>query len=538
MLKGNKKEQVFPKRRISSLLKNIIPIEKTSRLANRKQKLLPKTSQHLKGIKDRSPLHSESKMFLKRSAANQRKKEILSDINMTENNYKTILTESGILSANNIAAAIQKDLERKYKILVDTKNNMFYVYMEKTGSFQAIADGSVMDTFIRKAYDYSEAIDEVLRPAVLKEVRYRFLTNPNVESHCTRQDFDRMETLINTLSGVVDIEQLDVYPYDHRYRFLSTVPVHYSPAHKPVAEQFNQYLRMAFPEKDNKDFLLEVMGYLISNIIGLKISTVFIGVGGSGKSMLLKLISLFVGEDAVISTPLQDFTKPFALAEFATRRLNLVGELDIKKISESGMIKSIIGQDIITVNRKFKTQETFRATIKQVFAANQMPIVADNIKSDKAFFKRFQFISFEHEISTKDVISNYEQKLFQEEKDGIFWILVEALHKFHARGCKFNLSKQAKRLRDEFQNTHSPIESFLTECVVLDKTLSISSQVLYDAYEEYVMNKTLLCWEEKEMTIKRFIKAFQDFTKIKSSKIWFSQCNKSLQGFKGVGLKM
>lgn len=248
-------------------------------------------------------------------------------------------------------------------------------------------------------------------------------------------------------------------------------------------------------------------------------------VGGSGKSMLLKLISLFVGEDAVISTPLQDFTKPFALAEFATRRLNLVGELDIKKISESGMIKSIIGQDIITVNRKFKTQETFRATIKQVFAANQMPIVADNIKSDKAFFKRFQFISFEHEISTKDVISNYEQKLFQEEKDGIFWILVEALHKFHARGCKFNLSKQAKRLRDEFQNTHSPIESFLTECVVLDKTLSISSQVLYDAYEEYVMNKTLLCWEEKEMTIKRFIKAFQDFTKIKSSKIWFSQCN-------------
>ena len=100
------------------------------------------------------------------------------------------------------------------------------------------------------------------------------------------------------------------------------------------------------------------------------------GVGGTGKSTFLEVLTMMVGEENVSNVLLDQFGNRFVFSNMLGKYLN-IGDDNGKndELQNVGTLESIVAGGRVTIDRKFMPPLECRIKAKQLFATNIMPYI-------------------------------------------------------------------------------------------------------------------------------------------------------------------
>jgi len=291
------------------------------------------------------------------------------------------------------------------------------------------------------------------------------------------------KNLIVLKNGVLNLDTHKLEPFNHKIKAITAINADYNPdTDCPLIKKFIS--EVVNPIDIQKIF--QIIGYCLYKSYPLANIFIFTGTGRNGKSVLIKLISTFLGKDNISSVDIQNLTdESFRSPELYGKLANINGDLPSKPIKDTGLIKKCTGQDPLTVAKKHKDPFQFYNHAKLLFAANDIPKTYDN--SD-AMHRRLDVIDFPNKFDTNDPKTDPEliyKLITPEELSGL---LNESLRelKILLETGSFHNEKEIDVRRLDYIRRTDPVQYFGIKYLKqnMDPEHHIERQTLYNYYVE------------------------------------------------------
>lgn len=309
---------------------------------------------------------------------------------------------------------------------------------------------------------------------------FREIRMAREESEAVLFSDGRSGTVVNTLSGFVDLDSGAMLSDATRLFVTSVLPVTYDPSKPTTPElleamcpRWLQFIRevtaSSIPgEAANKAALLQEMaGYCFTPYTLFQTAFFLLGSGSNGKSTFLDAIIAIIGQEDTATLSLDDISSQFRLSGLYRKRLNVIEEIS-NNYFESDNLKKIISGQEVTADRKFMQPIRFRPTAKLVFALNSFPRVNDQ---SHALYRRFKTIPFNVTFDGAAKDYSLPQRLYAE-RDGIFRWCMEGWQRLRLNG-RFTHSLEAQESGEDFKVQNSPLVEFLLrDCLTYEEAAS------------------------------------------------------------------
>jgi len=293
--------------------------------------------------------------------------------------------------------------------------------------------------------------------------------------------------LINLRNGILDIETGQLYPHNPQLWFTSVIDVEYDPNAK--CPNFLKFLGEVLPPEAHPT-IQELFGYTLYRSSYARRAFMFVGQGNNGKSLLLDILTRWIGEANVSNKSLQDLEyNRFSVARLLGKHLNISADLPQTPLGKSEVFRALTGGDFLEAERKHRDSFSFQPYCKLVFSTNKLPPVRDD--EVDAFFKRWIIVEFPYQF--EDDPAKRKQILdsctTEEEKSGILNWALEGLRRLLQTG-KFTADEgDSAKIRDRWMRETNPAYDFLTTHVERDPTGAIMKKNLWTRY---------LTWREEQ----------------------------------------
>ena len=232
----------------------------------------------------------------------------------------------------------------------------------------------------------------------------------------TKKDFDEMmislkssvkrvrrcqdPNLVAVGNGIFDTKTKTRLPFSEELVFLTKSPVEYDEnAVNPQIQDpkdntiwdVESWMSTLSDDPEIVELLWQITGAVIRpNVRWNKSAWLYSETGNNGKGTLCEMMRALCGETSYAAIPLSDFSKDFALEPLTRASAIIVDENDVGSfIDKAGNLKSIITNDVVQINRKFKTPIAYQFYGFMVQCLNEYPRIRD--KSD-SFYRRQLFI--------------------------------------------------------------------------------------------------------------------------------------------------
>ena len=213
--------------------------------------------------------------------------------------------------------------------------------------------------------------------------------------------------LIPVENGILNLKTRELIKFNPEYRFFNKIPIYYKP--KTECKNIKTFLSEVLARPEDINIIQELFGYLLYDNHFIEKGVIFYGSGRNGKSKTVSLMKTFIGVENCTEVPLEDLERDmFSLGELFKKKANLCGDLNKTAVKNSGNFKKLVGRDLITAPRKFKTRVKFVNTAKMIFCANELPATYD---VSPAFFNRWVIIDFPYQFLTEDEIEQFKNKV-------------------------------------------------------------------------------------------------------------------------------
>ena len=294
--------------------------------------------------------------------------------------------------------------------------------------------------------------------------------------------------LIAVGNGIFNYATKQLEPFDENKVFLTKSQVNYNPnatnisIHNPVDGtdwDVESWMASLSDDPEVVNLLWEIIGAIIRpNVRWNKSAWLYSETGNNGKGTLCELMRSICGETSYASIPLSDFGKDFVLEPLTRASAIIVDENDVGTfIDKAGNLKSVITNDVIQINRKFKTPIAYQFYGFMVQCLNEFPRIKD--KSD-SFYRRQLFIPMTKCFT--GVERKYIKNDYLHRKDVLEYILKRVLEMDY-----YTLSEPASctKTLTEYKEFNDPVRQFwdeLSETFVWDL---LPFQFLYDLYKSW-----------------------------------------------------
>lgn len=263
------------------------------------------------------------------------------------------------------------------------------------------------------------------------------------------------------------------------------LPVEYNPEAK--CPHWELALRQWIADDNTISFLQEFIGLCLIPDTSFRTAVMLYGTGANGKSMFLDTIRLIFG-NSLVSIPLHRLTNRFETAYLQNKLINICGDIDAKYMSETGVIKTIIGGDLNGLRGEIKHGKSFDFTpiCRLMFSANVLPKVSDK---SIGWISRWKFIEFPHMFDVNPAYKIQYSQIFESEKSGILNWAIKGLQRLKLEN-KWTESQSMKKSEEDYRNENDNVVAFMGDYVekvpYLGGDTLVSIPALYRCYNEWL----------------------------------------------------
>lgn len=314
------------------------------------------------------------------------------------------------------------------------------------------------------------------KKALEKEVQHYAPVTPN--------ELDRHKLLLNTPSGVIDLQSFKISQCSPDYYFTKTTSV--SRIEGAECPLWMRFLNDIFGgDQELIHYVQKAAGYSLSGLTDEQCAFFCYGTGRNGKTTFLDIIRCIAGDYAsniqpetlMVKGVNQGVNTDIARLKGA-RFVTSVEPNEGLRLNE-GLLKQLTGDDVVTARKLYAEEFEFKPEFKLWMATNHKPIIRG---TDTGIWRRIHLIPFTVQIPEKEVDRKLKDKLMQE-IEGIFLWCLEGLRMYNEEGLeKPDAVIQATA---DYKQEMDTISKFLDECTVPSFAGSVKAKDLYNVYTKW-----------------------------------------------------
>lgn len=336
---------------------------------------------------------------------------------------KKFLREAGIFIKNHFLKIFpfEDSFERS-----DKETMLINVYKHVKSKYHVVLD---KETYNLCIYDsgsgvYKEHDEKQFASALKRHIKRDFFEDEIKKIIGLFKDIkSESEDYIAFKNCLLNINTLETREFTPDIFVKFQVPYNWNPqAQSPF---FQTKLSEILNDEEKHTTFLELVGYCFTKYNPHNKIFILIGNGANGKSLLMEIIgSIF--QNSLAAVNLQDFNKEFGLSPLIGKRVNLLPDIPIEKIVETGQIKAITGEDPLTINRKFKEPITTKLGCKIIGSGNRLPEIKDN---SYAFWRRIIIIRLDKRFVDENKDPHLKEKLVND-TEGMEWLIYHSIQAY------------------------------------------------------------------------------------------------------------
>lgn len=293
---------------------------------------------------------------------------------------------------------------------------------------------------------------------------------------------------VNFSNGFLNRE-MKLVPHAKEHGMTYRLPFSYKPELAGKSAMFFSFLEHSWGhEADFEDKKRALQEAICTTLFGVATSYqrafLLYGVGGTGKSVLMDIISAMVPEASTSSIKPTQWDGRWEKAMFGKSLLNQAGELSEREFIDGTMFKQIVVGEVIT--GEFKGGQLFQLRPKTAhwFASNYLPKTKDH---SEGFNRRWLIFNFNRVVAPEDRIIDLANKIVYEEIEMIVAWALEAWPALVKREGYTLCASHKDKVKDmALQN--SSIRQWMSERVILNVAgAKVDEKTLYSDFWKFSM---------------------------------------------------
>ena len=369
---------------------------------------------------------------------------------------------------------------KEIKTISSFKEERIFIYDKKTGIYNSEGVG-ILNAEIEnliQTFSTNHLCKEVV--GIIKRKNY-----------ISSEEFEEPEKMFCLGNGVLDLsdlEEIKFLRFSPRFNFVTKIPVNYDP--EATCPKIIKFLEETFYEEDLLQFQEWGGHYLIKRYL-FKKAAIIQGPPDTGKTILLKITSHFIGEKNVSGLSLQNISygKSFDLLSLKDKLVNIFDDLSKDDLRDGGGFKIATGGGYVSGEIKFGDKILFKNHSKLIFACNQIPTMKN--LDDDAYFGRYLIWRLDNEVPEHKQDKELLQKLTTpEEMSGLLNWFIEGQKRLISQNV-FSNSKNKDEIRELMMRKGNPMAAFAQDCLVKEIGNTVSKQKMFEAYTWYCERDTL-----------------------------------------------
>ena len=296
---------------------------------------------------------------------------------------------------------------------------------------------------------------------------------------------DNNPYLLGVQNGVVDLKKGTLLSPDPNLLVTKYCNIGFDSEAK--CPQFCAFLEQVVPIKEQRNFLVIVLGYFLTGLSTEQLWFFFHGVGSNGKSVLITLLENLMGDYAtkIPTEMLMQHNRSSAgaapdLLLLQGKRLVFCNETKEGQRLDDARLKDLTGNDTIIGRPLYSNNHiSFSPTHKLVVVGNYHPTVSDD---SHGFWRRVVLYPFSVTIPQAQQDKRLLEKLIAE-GPGILNYLLDALKTYFEKGLE--MPKTLSKATQEYRTEQDVVQQFLDDECVTAPEKTIPKTNLYLRYTQW-----------------------------------------------------
>jgi putative DNA primase/helicase len=293
-------------------------------------------------------------------------------------------------------------------------------------------------------------------------------------------ELDANPYLLNLENGTLDLRTGKLKPHHPDDLLTKVAPVRFDAA--ATCPLFLAFLgRVLNQDQQLIRFIQKALGYSLTGAVTEQVFFLCYGTGANGKSTLMELVSIALGDYALAAPPGLLLAKkhdghPTDIADLFGARFVQTSEVKTDAKFDEQRIKSFTGGDTLKARRMREDFWSFTPTHKIWVSTNHKPEVRD---SSHGFWRRVRMIPFTVTIPESEKDPHLLGKLCAELPGILNWMIAGCLT-WQAEGL--GTCAAVERATADYRAESDSMADFIDERCECGAPYEVQSTVLYQAY--------------------------------------------------------
>ena len=285
-------------------------------------------------------------------------------------------------------------------------------------------------------------------------------------------------------NGLLDLAAGRLHPHTPRYFGSYSLPFSYDP-NPPTPYHWLRFLMTLWPkDREARRTLQEIIGLLLTADTRHQKIFLLVGPKRSGKGTIARIIRQLLGPENVAGPTLGGLTKDFGSQCLIGKPAAIIADARLSSRSDAAVIAerllSISGEDVQTIDRKYRDPWTGMLPTRFVILTNELPKLSD---SSGALASRFIILTLAESFYGREDHGLLNRLLA--ELPGIFAWALAGKRRLAKRG-RFEMPKSSAAAVERLEMLSSPITAFLRDKCIVEPGAVVSCNVLYETLDGMV----------------------------------------------------
>ena len=294
--------------------------------------------------------------------------------------------------------------------------------------------------------------------------------------------------LIAVNNGIFNYATKTLQDFDPDIVFISKSHIDYNPGAQNITIHndddntdwdVESWMQSLSDDPEIVELLWQILGTIIRpNVRWNKSAWLYSEKGNNGKGTLCELMRALCGAGSYASIPISAFGQDFMLEPLTRATAIIVDENDVGSfIDKAANLKAVITNDVIQINRKFKTPIAYQFFGFMVQCLNEFPRIKD--KSD-SFYRRQLFIPMTKCFTGKE--RKYIKNEYLHNNDVLEYVLYKVLN---TNFYTLSEPQACKEILKEYKEFNDPVRQYWEEFSSRFVWDLLPPGFLYDLYKAW-----------------------------------------------------